>query len=159
MGRGEADLFPTHRMSSSSSKSTLTCGGEEGSAHPWLILFCSRLTPRPFELTVSDFIVKSIIQKWKILFRHNMMQHSLCFALIRSDFMVKSIIWKWKILFVRTLCNTYFGWTPGQRAPLLLFGQRRDFSFCQFNHQSTLHCIYTALHQNHSFAKFYFSSL
>ena len=28
--RGEADWVPTHRMSSSSSKSTLTCGGEEG---------------------------------------------------------------------------------------------------------------------------------
>ena len=111
-----------------------------------------------FAHILSDFIVKSIIQKWKILFRHNMMQNSLCFALIRSDFMVKSIIWKWKILFRQNIMQHSL-WL-NTRSPLLRVGQRRDFSFCQFNHQSTLHCIfYTALHQNHSFAKFYFSSL
>ena len=117
MGRGEADLFPTHRMSSSSSKSTLTCGGEEGSARKATCLGHSSPAPP--------------IQQWG----------GPCFGLILSTFpctldddqgavlqMFSSVCSLKQCEYIQGLCNYYFkvGISPIQRNEHIMYLSLND---------------------------------
>ena len=101
---GEVDLFPTHRMSSSSSKSTLTCGGEEGSA--WKATCLRHSSPAPPIQQWGGVLVSASYCPLSLV--HWMMVKVQCSAIDVFFFLLFEI---------KGLCNYYFkvGISPIQR--------------------------------------------